>query len=93
MGVQRFNLPTGHNYIKIFQEIARQPGQGYADDAIQMLAQIYENRKQYARAADYWKEYERTNRKHANERIAQILDNWGRFEGAGPAAGPSTSHY
>ena len=86
VGVKRFSLPDGHNYIKIFEEIAGRPDQGYADNAIQVLAQIYENRKQYDRAVLYWKEYEQYNRKYAHERISQIMDNWGRFEPVGTQA-------
>ena len=83
-GVKRFVLPDDHNFIKIFEEVARLPNNGYADDAVQQLARVYENRRQYDRAAGYWKKYEKYNSKHARLQIAQILDSWGRFESSGP---------
>ena len=84
VGVRRFSLPADHNHIRLFETVAGLPNSGYADEAVSRLAQIYENRRQYGRAADYWKKYARYNRAIARERISQILDNWGRFEAAGP---------
>lgn len=82
-GVKRFKLPEEFNYIKIYQQIADDPKTGHADEALQTLAQIFENRRQYPKAAEYWrrgiKEYgDPNNTKQA--RLKQIVDNWGRFE-------------
>jgi len=82
-GVGRFHLPAAHNYIRLFEEVARLPDQGYADDALAALARIYENRRQYDRAVPYWKKYGSYNRREADQHIAQIVDNWGRFESGG----------
>ena len=73
-GVKRFDLPAGHNFIELLEEVARLANQGVADDAVQMLARIYENRRQYERAAAYWEKYEQYNRKHARRQIEQIRD-------------------
>ncbi|MBU0566426.1 alpha-2-macroglobulin, partial [bacterium] len=71
-GIRRFQLPDEFNFIKIYQKI----------EAFDELAQIFENRRQYTKAADYWKRsierYGRSDWKQ--KRLDQILGNWGQFE-------------
>ncbi|MDI9442983.1 MAG: MG2 domain-containing protein, partial [Planctomycetota bacterium] len=93
-GVKRFSLPDEFNFLKIFQEIAADPRQPYAQQACVELAQIFENRRQYPRAAEAWQRCLREhpgNRPGWQQRLDQIVKNWGRFEpvatqGAGSGA-------
>jgi uncharacterized protein YfaS (alpha-2-macroglobulin family) len=64
-GIKRFKLPDEFNYIRIFKEMNNN----------EMLAQIFENRRQYPKAAEYWKLV-------AGQpgRVDQIVGNWGQFE-------------
>ncbi len=81
-GVKRFELPDEFNHIKILQTIAAEPETGRADDALQMLATGFEDRRQFPRALEYWEQsvsrFGRNNSKL--EHIRQIRDNWGQFE-------------
>mgnify|MGYP000859065380 CR=1 FL=1 len=86
-GIKRFNLPDEFNYIRIYQEIARDPKGPNAFRAPVELAQVFENRRQYPKAAEYWQrcldEYPQTNprtREQWKARLDQIVKNWGRFE-------------
>ena len=83
IGVKRFNLPEEFNHIKLFKEIVKSPDQGYVDDAARMLAQIYQNRRLYDQALDYWKIYQPYNKSEAQRHIDQIIENWGVFEPIG----------
>jgi len=80
-GVKRFELPDEFNFIKVYQKIADEPQTGYADNALAQLAQIFENRRQYPKAADYWRRViELNSAEHYKRRLSQIVDNWGQFE-------------
>ncbi len=86
-GVKRFELPEEFNFIKIYQQIANNPQTGYGMEALEQLAQIFENRRQYPQAADYWrrllKEFpnvDKSRRQGWTDRLEQIVGNWGRFE-------------
>ncbi len=103
-GIKRFDLPDEFNYIKIFQQInVEMPTQyGVVTQALTHLAGIFENRRQYPKAADYWrrllKEYPNANsaqRRDWKQRLDQIVGNWGRFEPAQtqPAGRGATVEY
>ena len=83
-GVKRFKLPDEFNYIKIYQSVADNPKSGRGDQALEALAQIFENRRQYPRAAEIWaraiKEYGKGKNDYRQHRLEQITSNWGRFE-------------
>ena len=86
-GVKRFTLPDEFNFIKIWQEIAADPKAAYAEYACQQLAETFENRRQYPKAAEYWKRCleewgrrDENTRRRCQERLDQIVNNWGRFE-------------
>ncbi len=86
-GVKRFELPDEFNYIRIFQKIAAEPKTGFAQQSLEQLAQIFENRRQYPKAAEHWrrllKEFPNVlqhQRNHWQQRLDQIVGNWGRFE-------------
>ncbi len=84
-GIKRFKLPEEHSYIKLFQQIAESAADDSAGlDAVRNLAEIFENRRQYDRAADYWRaaveRSEGEKRTHFEHRLQQIVGNWGEFE-------------
>jgi uncharacterized protein YfaS (alpha-2-macroglobulin family) len=77
-GIKRFKLPEEHNYIAIYKEIADK-------DAIvgkAALAQEFENRRQYPRAAELWNDLAKAQPEaaHYRDRFDQIVKNWGRLE-------------
>ncbi|MHB9138119.1 MAG: alpha-2-macroglobulin family protein [Victivallaceae bacterium] len=81
-GIKRFKLPDEFNYIKMFREIAASGG-NYAADAMDILARIFTDRKQYGKAAGFWKSAISAFGKGNNEfRVAaleQITGNLGCF--------------
>lgn len=83
-GVKRFNLPDEFNFVKLYQEIAESAKDSLGASAITSLAQIFENRRQYPKAADYWrKAIERSSgrqQQNFKDRLQQIVGNWGHFE-------------
>lgn len=88
VGIRRFKLPDDHNFIKLYQQVAdeaQRPPSGHEEQALNQLAQIFENRRQYPRAAEYWQSsLKRFPPRQANDwrkqRLDQIVSNWGRFE-------------
>jgi uncharacterized protein YfaS (alpha-2-macroglobulin family) len=84
-GVKRFTLPDEFNYIKLYRQIAADADTGYGAQALEALAGIHENRRQYPRAAEYWRQciqkHGAGNNNYRQQRLDQIVGNWGRFEG------------
>jgi uncharacterized protein YfaS (alpha-2-macroglobulin family) len=86
-GVKRFNLPDEFNFIKRFEALA----DNRDSTALVNLAGIYENRRQYPKAAAIWRRAikEHGKNEHWQRRLDQIVDNWGSFEpGKVQAPGP-----
>ena len=86
-GIKRFKLPDEFNFIKIYQAVASNPKADLSDEALEQLAQVFENRRQYPQAAGYWRTLVRDYPKQATDRrrtwrrrLDQIVGNWGRFE-------------
>jgi len=83
-GVKRFEIPDEFNFIKIWQQIAAEAKGSQAESALQQLAQIFENRRQYPKAAEYWKqnieEHGPGHNNYKKKRLDQIVGNWGHFE-------------
>ncbi len=90
-GVKRFKLPDEHNFIKLYQQVAEDSAGKKAGasgalglDAVRSLAQLFENRRQYPRAAEFWRmAIERSSgdeRVQFQRRLKQIVGNWGQFE-------------
>ena len=80
-GIKRFKLPDEFNFIRIYDDLADGRG-GYQEQSLNTLAQIFENRRQYDRAAGYWRRSIRI-RDHNNwkkNKLDQIVNNWGTFE-------------
>ena len=71
-GVKRFALPDEYNSIKLFQQIAAEKGR-LAVNANNMLGAIFQDRRQYDRAAEYFK------LAGSADQVRQILGNWGQF--------------
>ncbi len=56
-----------------------------SEHAMERLASVYQNRLQYAKAADQWRAAIKTfgTRRGRQAKLAQIIENWGRLEGVG----------
>lgn len=80
-GIKRFKMPDEHNPIRLYRQLA-DGTDGQAADSLDALATTYENRRQYAKAAEVWRSaIERFgDGPHRKERLAQIVDEWGTFE-------------
>lgn len=90
-GPRRFPMPDEFNYIKLLNAIADNKIDPHrAVEALAALAQCFENRRQFDRAADHWKRIIDMGSKaissytveNAMRRRDQILGNWGRFDGS-----------
>jgi uncharacterized protein YfaS (alpha-2-macroglobulin family) len=85
-GVKRFELPDEFNPIKLYEQIIAEPRTGLVEVALQQLAEIYENRRQYPKAAELWKmsiqQFGAGQNRWKQERLAQIVGNWGEFDPA-----------
>ena len=83
-GIKRFKLPDEFNFLRIYREVATSGKKPQAEHALAMLAGIYENRRQYPRAAEVWRECIRRfgpgNQRERQARLDQIVGNWGSFE-------------
>jgi uncharacterized protein YfaS (alpha-2-macroglobulin family) len=83
-GINRFDLSDEFNAIKIYQQIIAEPQTGQVEQSLQALAEIFENRRQYPTAADYWRQSIRQfgagQNRFKQERLDQIVGNWGAFE-------------
>lgn len=82
-GVKRFELPEEFNFVRIYQQVARGEGTEAAQ-ALESLAGEYEDRRQYPRAVERWREaierFGPGDHNHRQARLDQIIDNWVRFE-------------
>jgi uncharacterized protein YfaS (alpha-2-macroglobulin family) len=83
-GIKRFKLPDEFNYLLILRSIADNPKRGFADIALEALANEFLNRRQYPRSAEIWRELIKAHGPgHDNYRqkmLEQIVGNWGRFD-------------
>ena len=84
IGIRRFELPDEFNFIKIYRQIADDNKTGHGENALNNLAQVFENRRQYDKATENWKrsikEYGPGHNNWKQKRVDQILGNWGMFE-------------
>ena len=87
-GVQRFDLPEEFNFVNILKEIASSNDDNQSQHIIQAsttLAQLYQNRRQYPKAADVLrsiiKRYPQITKNYRiGETLDAILGNWGAFD-------------
>ncbi|MEN6459355.1 MAG: MG2 domain-containing protein [Thermoguttaceae bacterium] len=87
-GIRRFSLPDEFNPIKIYQAMANDDGDAKSRiDALESLARVFENRRQYPKAAGYWRrllddfpDEKQERRESWRLRLDRIVGAWGRFE-------------
>jgi uncharacterized protein YfaS (alpha-2-macroglobulin family) len=83
-GLQRFTLPDEFNWIKISERVAGRGKSQFGEQARDLLASEYEDRRQYLKSAAAWKkaiaEYGAGHDNYRQKRLDQIVGNWGRFE-------------
>jgi uncharacterized protein YfaS (alpha-2-macroglobulin family) len=82
-GIKRFILPDEFNPIEIYRQIANDPQTGHGEDALSSLSSIFENRRQFDRAAEILKRNKDTYGDRSGwkaQRLAQIQGAWGQFE-------------
>jgi hypothetical protein len=83
-GIKRFKMPSEFNPILILKGLDY-PSSAQHLYALELLANIYENRRQFRQAASYWKkllEIAPGERKRSyQESLSQIVGAWGQFEG------------
>ncbi len=95
-GIKRFTLPDEFNWIKIDERVAGRGKSQPGEQARDLLAQEYEDRRQYVKAAEAWKkaieEYGAGHDEFRQKRLDQIVGNWGRFEPGADAAGRQEGH-
>lgn len=87
-GIRRFELPDEHNFVLLHQqaleEAQRAGEQQHAYTSSQTLANLFADRRQYERSAEYWRlaiEHAQhpTQRENAQSQIDQIEKPWGEF--------------
>jgi uncharacterized protein YfaS (alpha-2-macroglobulin family) len=80
-GIERFNLPTGFNYISILNSIIKSNNDSYQYEATILLGSIYENRNQYNIAAEVWRagNKRKITEDYFSNNLNQIEGNWGHF--------------
>ncbi|MCY3018995.1 MAG: MG2 domain-containing protein, partial [Planctomycetota bacterium] len=96
-GVKRFKLPDEFNFIKVLQQLANEKT-NRTEQALNLLAQLFADRQQYPKAAEYWKRsiQECGDQKDWKQgQLNQIIGNWGQFENVSlqPAGTPATIEY
>ncbi|MBN1867969.1 alpha-2-macroglobulin [Candidatus Sumerlaeota bacterium] len=87
-GVKRWELPDELNFVGIYTDLTRASEPHFRRQAFEALAGVYENRRQYEKAAEAWREvialYDEAGDKNGVERsrnrLDQIVENWGQFE-------------
>lgn len=85
-GIKRLTLPDEFNYLKIWHEVALDGKTIENENAADMIAIEYENRRQYPKAAEAWKKaiakFGGKGNHNRSYKLEQIVGNWGRFEPA-----------
>jgi len=83
-GLKRFSVPDEFNWLKIYLRVADRARTVWGEQALGNLAQDFEDRRQYPKAAEFWKraikEYGPGNNNVRQNRLDQIVGTWGRFE-------------
>src|SRR5262249_15247196 len=74
------------NWLKLYIRVADRGKSSWGEEALSHLAQTYEDRRQYPKAADIWqravREYGPGDKAWRQNRLDQIVGNWGLFEPA-----------
>ncbi|MDF1667661.1 MAG: MG2 domain-containing protein, partial [Planctomycetota bacterium] len=74
-GVKRFKLHPDYDYVKILRLMCAKTMSGYGNAAAGRLAQIFENRRQYPKAAGFWQMVKNS------QRLSQIVNPWCQLNG------------
>jgi len=86
-GIKRFKLPEEFNFIHLLQTLADTGKKPWGERALNTLGQIFEDRQQYDRAAEYWrkniKQFGPGEQDWKPKRLDQIIGNWASFEPLG----------
>ena len=95
-GLKRFEIPDEYNWITIYSRVADRARTTFGERALDNLAQEFEDRRQYPRGAEFWKrairEYGPGANNYRQQRLDQIVGNWGRFENVQVQAAGKESH-
>lgn len=99
-GVKRFTLPAEFSFVRLYKSVAERKDASREDAdtlrAIEALAQLYEDRRQYPKAAEWWQtavnRFGPGQNNERKDRLNQIAGNWLRFENVElqPAGKPAT---
>lgn len=98
-GIKRFKLPDEFNFIKILKDLGEAAPQPEGEQALNLLAQTFEDRQQLSRAAEFWiksiAKFGKGNNDWKQKRLDQIVGNWGEYdpEGTSPAGVEPTLSY
>jgi len=83
-GIKRFKLPDEFNFISILKTLGEGAPQAHGEPALNLLAQIFEDRQQLPRAAEFWTrsiaKFGKGNNDWKQKRLEQIVGNWGEFD-------------
>ncbi|MBT4822525.1 MAG: alpha-2-macroglobulin, partial [Lentisphaerae bacterium] len=79
-GVKRFPLPKEFAYIAQLRALGKSPVKEVAKRALELVATVFENRRQYTKALPLWQAYRSFNKDLADDHIRQISGNWGTFD-------------
>ena len=83
-GVERIKLPDEFNYIRLLQHVSEGPVSPVAEQALDTLTTIFQDRRQYDRAAEYCRMGIDKFGPGANDsrknHLDEIVGNWVRFE-------------
>lgn len=79
-GIKRFKLSGDSNFIKVYERLS-EGDNNVAEQSLSKLASIFENRRQYSKAAQKWQlAAKRYNKKNYRAAYAQITGKFGQFE-------------
>ena len=83
-GNTRFALPDEFNFLKIYREVAEGEKGPFGEDAYAMLARIFQDRRQFPKAAATLKQaidrYGPGPENSRQKQLDQIVGNWGEFQ-------------
>lgn len=83
-GAKRFTLAEEFNFIHLYRTVAESGRNSESERAYGQLAQIYQNRRQFPRAAEVLKKaidiYGAGSNQYRQHQLEQIIANWGQFE-------------
>lgn len=84
-GIRRFELPEGYRFVEQYRKLAASDQKDVSASALERLAGLFTDRRQYVTAAEMWKEAIRLHgpgtHNHRREQLHQIVGNLGRFDG------------